>query len=169
MTNKIDGEISLLEYNEFINNLQGYIDSTNIIFSHYKDDYQKYVDISEEKIDELNKQELLNASMLTLQYSAYLQDEYNKHKVILEWAEQSISRIMFDALESGLINKEDENYKYAKAELKKTIILRKIGEIGLKIELAKSLAEAKIGLLEGKIPHLKKISEIFFEKSRYRQ
>jgi hypothetical protein len=169
MTNKINGEISLVEYDEFMENIQNYINSSNIIFSNYKDDYKKYADLTEQEIQELNRQDLLSASMLLLQYSAFLQDEYNKHKIVLDWSEQAINKIIFDSIESGVVNKEDESFKYAKAEIKRSIILKKVGEIGLKIELAKSLASAKIGLLEGKVQHLKKMSEIFFEKARYRQ
>lgn len=164
MTNNTIGENYLSLYNDLKNEIESYISTHNINYT--KVSYcEKYCNLSPEELKNMKKTECLDASYHILQGVSLLQDELNKNLAINQWLDEISMDICNEVLDSGIISRNSDEYKYSKAENKKNMLLNSV-EIGKEIKRLYLNINSRIVLLSGKIDNLKSISNILFNKGK---
>ena len=137
--------------------LDDYITDSN---SNYATFHAEYLEASNMSLDELKNlphEELFNYSYLLQGYATYIQDEYNRHKIIVNWCNNQIER---------LVAKHRESFNpYTKHDQRRHIIVAE-NSFAAKVGQMLEKAESRLTTLEGKVWELKQRSNILLEKGK---
>ena len=107
----------------------------------------------------MGSKELLDGAYLVFGYCSYVQDCANKQRVILNWCNSQLDKVV------SKYEKDSGFDKYTKHEAKRPIVIRD-NIYAEKVEELRLIAEAKYQTLEVKALNLKKRGEVLMEKSR---
>ena len=144
----------LAQHIEQINN---YLDLSNVRFASFREEFLVAANMSLDKIKRLTQQELFDLAYILYGYSSYIQDEINKNKVVFDWCNDQLEKLV-----AGNLHNFDQ---YTKHEVKRQSI---IGEntYAAKCDQMRSVAEARLQSLEGKVYELKRKGDILLEKGK---
>ena len=145
---------ALSEHIEQINN---YLDLSNVRFAHFREEFLESANMSRNKIGMLTQAEIFDHAYVLYGYSSYIQDEINKNKVVLEWCNDQIEKLVVRNL-----NNFDQ---YTKHEVKRQSIINE-NSYAAKCDQMRQVAEARLQSLEGKVYELKRKGDILLEKGK---
>lgn len=155
--NNYESADSKIQY--YLDNIQRYIESSHCVYSSYQEEYGIYADMSTYDLQKKTQDELFDIAYILYSYSAFLQDEVNKHRVVISFCDNEIN---------SLIAKHRNDYgfdRYTKYELRKPTIIFENSHAA-KLEEIRLAAEAKLTILDGKVYELKRQAEILSEKAK---
>lgn len=136
-----------------------YIKLSNCKFSSYQEEFLMVSDLDPYELDKKSKDELFDIAYLLYSYSGYLQDEVNRHQVIINWCNNQLDRLLSKY-------ERDNNFdKYTKYETKKFAL---IGDNSYadKVDYMRLIAESRLTTLEGKIFQIKRQGDVILEKAK---
>lgn len=165
MTNSTIGESYLSLYDNFRKEIDSYMAQYHINYTKDSSYCEKYCNLNPDELKNMKKSECLDASYHILQAASLLQDELNKNMAVNQWLDEITMDICTEVLNMGIVSKDSDEYKYAKADNKKNMLLNTV-TIGKDIKKLSSHINSKIALLNGKIENLKSMSNILFNKGR---
>ncbi len=103
--------------------------------------------------------ELLDGAYFLFGYCSYVQDCCNRQKIILDWCNGQLDKIV------SKYEKDSGFDKYTKHEAKRPIVIRD-NIYAEKVEELRLIAAAKYDTLENKVSNIRKRGEVLVEKSR---
>jgi hypothetical protein len=137
--------------------VENYIDLSNVRFSEFNEEFLESSNMTKSRIGKLTQQDLFDNAYILYGYSSYIQDEINKNKIALNWCDDQIEKLVVDNL---------QNFdQYTKHEVKKQSIIRE-NSYASKVDQMRSIAEARLQSLEGKVYELKRKGDILLEKGK---
>jgi|TARA_R110000824_G_scaffold53483_13_gene148109 hypothetical protein len=137
--------------------VENYVDLSNVRFAEFNEEFLESSNMSKSRIGKLTQQELFDNAYVLYGYSSYIQDEINKNKIALNWCDDQIEKLVVDNL---------QNFdQYTKHEVKKQSIIRE-NSYASKVDQMRSIAEARLQSLEGKVYELKRKGDILLEKGK---
>ena len=140
-----------------LDSLDSYITDSNSNYSSFHAEYLEASNMSMQDLKTLPHDELYDYAYLLQGYATYLQDEYNRHKVIVTWCNNQIE---------GLVAKYREEFNpYTKHEQRRHIMTQE-NEYAAKVAQMLEVAQARLTSLEGKVWELKQKSSILLEKGK---
>jgi len=140
-----------------IKQIEDYVNLTNVRFAGFNEEFLQSADMSLDKIKRLTQQELFDTAYVLYGYSSYIQDEINKNKIALDWCNDQLEKLVVDNL---------QNFdQYTKHEVKRQSIIRE-NSYASKVDQMRSVAEARLQSLEGKVYELKRKGDILLEKGK---
>jgi len=140
-----------------IEQIDDYLDLSNVRFAGFREEFLDAANMSLSKIGMLTQQELFDRAYVLYGYSSYIQDEINKNKVVLDWCNDQIEKLVV-----GNLHNFDQ---YTKHEVKRQSIIRE-NSYATKVDYMRSIAEARLQSLEGKVYELKRKGDILLEKGK---
>jgi len=140
-----------------IEQIDNYLDLSNVRFSAFREEFLDTANMPQERIQALAQQELFDHAYVLYGYSSYVQDEINKNKVVLDWCNDQIEKIVV-----GNLHRFDQ---YTKHEVKRQSIIRE-NSYAAKCDQMRGIAEARLQSLEGKVYELKRKGDILLEKGK---
>jgi len=147
------------ELDKYLVQIDEFIECNHFTDSTYKEQYKSYADLTEEDLRQMGSKELLDGAYFLFGYCSYIQDCANKQRVILNWCNSQLEKIV------SKYEKESGFDKYTKHESKKPIVIRE-NIYAEKVEELRLIAESKYQILELKSLNIKKRGEVLMEKSR---
>lgn len=147
------------ELAKYLRQIDDFIECNHFKDSTYKEEYRAYADLTAEQLDKMGSKELLDGAYLVFGYCSYVQDCANKQRVILNWCNSQLDKVV------SKYEKDSGFDKYTKHEAKRPIVIRD-NIYAEKVEELRLIAEAKYQTLEVKALNLKKRGEVLMEKSR---
>jgi len=138
-----------------LDNIEDYIQLSNIKFSQFYEDYVYFASLDRESLSKLTTQELFDASYMLYGYATYIQDEINKNKVIVDWCDNEIQRML-------ITHQFDQ---YTKHETKIQIVVRD-NSYATKVHQMQMIASARLQSLEGKVWEIKRQADILLERGK---
>lgn len=159
MEEAINGEVSSEVIDSFMERIDNWIKSVNIIEPAFDDvEIYKILNMSHDEMKSCNQNELARFSYQIYGYVDYLQRVYNKEKSIMEFAEESIWSI---------ISVYYDNYgsDYKKWQVKYYAAVRE-NPLASKLSKLKNNCKTRVTNLEHRIEHVKKRADILLELSR---
>jgi hypothetical protein len=165
--NEKTGEINLLDYENFVQNIDNYIDSNglNLPSLSLSKDFEECLSFNNEELSKMKREEALNASYIVLQFISHIQAEYNKNMAINNWLESAITSLCQTIIQSKIIDTNNEDFKYLKSEAKRIVLLN-CTEYGKQLSRLNENVKSRLTLLEGKVDVLKRISNVLHDKGR---
>ena len=140
-----------------IEQIDDYLDLANVRFASFHEEFLVVSNMSRSKISQLTQQEHFDYAYVLYSYSSYIQDEINKNKVVLDWCSDQIEKLVVDNL---------HNFdQYTKHEVKRQSIIKE-NSYASKCDQMRSVAEARLQSLEGKVYELKRKGDILLEKGK---
>ena len=137
--------------------VENYVDLSNVRFAEFNEEFLESSNMSKSRIGKLTQQELFDNAYVLYGYSSYIQDEINKNKIALNWCDDQIEKLVVDNL---------QNFdQYTKHEVKKQSIISENSDAS-KVDQMRSIAEARLQSLEGKVYELKRKGDILLEKGK---
>jgi hypothetical protein len=140
-----------------IEQIDDYLDLSNVRFATFREEFLEASNMSIDKIKRLTQQELFDGAYILYGYSSYVQDEINKNKVVLDWCNDQIEKLVV-----GNLHNFDQ---YTKHEVKRQSIIRE-NSYAAKCDQMRGIAEARLQSLEGKVYELKRKGDILLEKGK---
>lgn len=140
-----------------IGQIDDYLDLSNVRFATFREEFLEASNMSIDKIKMLTQQELFDRAYILYGYSSYVQDEINKNKVVLDWCNDQIEKLVV-----GNLHNFDQ---YTKHEVKRQSIIRE-NSYAAKCDQMRGVAEARLQSLEGKVYELKRKGDILLEKGK---
>jgi hypothetical protein len=140
-----------------IESVEEYINLTNVKYSTFKEEFLLAADMSRDTMSKLTTQELFDTAYILYGYSTYIQDEVNKNRVVLSWCEDQIEKLVA----SNLANFD----QYTKHNVKRQIIIKE-NSFASSVDYMRSVAEARLQSLEGKVYELKRQGDILLERAK---
>ena len=140
-----------------IEQLDSYLDLANVRFSNFHEEFLVSADMSISKMSSLTQKEHFDHAYILYGYASYIQDEINKNKVVLDWCQDQIEKMVVANL-----NSFDQ---YTKHEVKKQSIIKE-NSYAAKCDQMRGVAEARLQSLEGKVYELKRKGDILLEKGK---
>jgi len=140
-----------------IEQIDNYIDLSNVRFSAFREEFLDTANMSLDRVKTFTQQELFDRAYILYGYSSYVQDEINKNKVVLDWCNDQIEKIVV-----GNLHRFDQ---YTKHEVKRQSIIRE-NSYAAKCDQMRGVAEARLQSLEGKVYELKRKGDILLEKGK---
>ncbi len=156
----MNGEMQLKaadRLSKHIEQIDDYLDLSNVRFSNFHEEYLISADMSISAISSLTQQEHFDHAYLLYGYASYIQDEINKNKVVLSWCNDQIEKMVVANLASF--------DQYTKHEVKRQSIVRD-NSYAAKCDQMRVVAEARLQSLEGKVFELKRKGDILLEKGK---
>jgi hypothetical protein len=166
MMNKKNGEIKLSDYNEFVKNIDEYININKLDIPNIKEDVIDCLELDDDDLSGMSKEDCLNASYRVLQYISHVQSETNKNLAINNWLENAITSICQTTAKSGVIDTSNEDFKYLKADAKRSVLLN-CTDYGKELNRLNIIVKSRLTLLQDKVDVLKRISEILHDKGKF--
>ena len=140
-----------------IEQIDDYLDLSNVRFAGFREEFLDAANMPLSKLGTLNQQELFDRAYILYGYSSYTQDEINKNKVVLDWCNDQIEKLVADNL---------HNFdQYTKHEVKRQSIIRE-NSYASKCDQMRGIAEARLQSMEGKVYELKRKGDILLEKGK---
>ena len=99
-----------------IGQIDDYLDLSNVRFATFREEFLEASNMPIDKIKMLTQQELFDRAYILYGYSSYVQDEINKNKVVLDWCNDQIEKLVV-----GNLHNFDQ---YTKHEVKRQSIIR---------------------------------------------
>jgi len=140
-----------------IEQIDDYLDLSNVRFAGFREEFLDAANMSLDKIKRLTQQELFDRAYILYGYSSYIQDEINKNKVVLDWCNDQLEKLVASNLHSF--------DQYTKHEVKRQSIIKE-NTYASKCDQMRSIAEARLQSLEGKVYELKRKGDILLEKGK---
>lgn len=140
-----------------IEQIDDYLDLANVRFASFHEEFLVASNMSRSKVSMLTQQEHFDCAYTLYGYSSYVQDEINKNKVVLDWCNDQIEKLVV-----GNLHNFDQ---YTKHEVKRQSIIRE-NSYAAKCDQMRSIAEARLQSLEGKVYELKRKGDILLEKAK---
>ena len=146
-------------YTNHVALIDKYIEESGSQFAEFKDEYLEVANLSLQKLEARNRDQLFNDAYLLYSYASCLQDEVNRHKIMLNWANNQLNNLV-------AVHKNDYGFdKYTKHEAKVPLMVAE-NSYAAKVDEMKLVATNKLQSLEGKIYELKKKGDILTEKAK---
>ena len=142
---------------DYIKQVDDYINLSNTKFSSFKEEFLTLSDMSMEQLGKLSQQEAFNTAYILYSYATYIQDEVNKHTIIVNWCNDQIEKLV--------VMHNDEFSQYTKHEVKRQTIAQN-NSYAAKIDQMRSVAESRLQSLDGKVYELKRKADILLEKGK---
>ena len=140
-----------------IEQIDSYLDLSNVRFASFREEFLDVANMSLDRVTRFTQQELFDRAYILYGYASYIQDEINKNKVVLDWCNDQIEKLV-----AGNLNNFDQ---YTKHEVKRQSIIRE-NSYAAKCDQMRSIAEARLQSLEGKVFELKRKGDILLEKGK---
>ena len=140
-----------------IEQIDNYLDLSNVRFAAFREEFLDTANMPLDRVEKFTQQELFDRAYVLYGYSSYIQDEINKNKVVLDWCQDQIEKIVADNL-----HRFDQ---YTKHEVKKQSIIRE-NSYAAKCDQMRGIAEARLQSMEGKVYELKRQGDILLEKGK---
>ena len=140
-----------------IDHINDYLDLANVRFASFHEEYLQSSNMSISKMNILTQQELFDHAYVLYGYASYIQDEINKNKVVKDWCEDQIEKLVSKNLESF--------GQYTKHETKRESIIQE-NSYAAKCDQMLQVADARLQSLEGKVYELKRKGDILLEKGK---
>ena len=140
-----------------IEQIDNYLDLSNVRFSAFREEFLDTANMSLDRVKTFTQQELFDRAYILYGYSSYVQDEINKNKVVLDWCNDQIEKIVV-----GNLHRFDQ---YTKHEVKRQSIIKE-NSYAAKCDQMRGIAEARLQSMEGKVYELKRQGDILLEKGK---
>jgi hypothetical protein len=140
-----------------IEQIDNYLDLSNVRFSAFREEFLDTASMPLDRVKKFTQQELFDHAYVLYGYSSYVQDEINKNKVVLDWCNDQIEKIVV-----GNLHRFDQ---YTKHEVKRQSIIRE-NSYAAKCDQMRGVAEARLQSMEGKVYELKRQGDILLEKGK---
>ena len=140
-----------------IEQIDHYVDLSNVRFAAFHEEFLAVSNMPTSKIKVLTQQDLFDCAYVLYGYSSYVQDEINKNKIVLEWCNDQLEKLV-----AGNLHNFDQ---YTKHEVKRQSIIKE-NTYAAKCDQMRSVAEARLQSLEGKVYELKRKGDILLEKGK---
>ena len=140
-----------------IESVDAYINLSNVRYATFKAEFILAADMGLEDISKMTTQALFDTAYILYGYSTYIQDEVNKNKVVLSWCEDQIEKLVA----ANLSNFD----QYTKHDVKRQIIIKENSSAG-SVDNMRSVAEARLQSLEGRVYELKRQGDILLERAK---
>ncbi len=137
--------------------INDYLDLSNVRFSGFHEDFLEGANLSRSRLKTCTQQELFDWAFTIYGYASYIQDEINKNRVVKEWCEDQIEKLVARNMESFS--------QYTKHETKRQSIIKE-DSYAAKCDQMLSVADARLQSLEGKVYELKRKGDILLEKGK---
>jgi hypothetical protein len=141
----------------FISKLEDFTNETNTKFATFREEFLIVSDLSDDQLKKLSKEEHFDAAYILYGYASYIQDQYNRQKVVFD--------LCVDQLEKMVAKNNDKFSQYTKHDAKVQLIIVD-NEYAKVIDNYKQVAHARMQSLEGKVYELKRKADILFEKGK---
>ena len=154
------GEVQLKaseRLSKHIEKIDNYLDLSNVRFVSFREEFLDTANMPLDRVKTLTQQELFDRAYVLYGYSSYIQDEINKNKIVLDWCNDQIEKLV-----AGNLNNFDQ---YTKHEVKRHSIIME-NTYAAKCDQMRAIAEARLQSLEGKVYELKRKGDIFLEKGK---
>jgi len=154
------GEVQLKaseRLSKHIEQIDNYLDLSNVRFASFREEFLDTANMPLDRVKTLTQQELFDRAYVLYGYSSYIQDEINKNKIVLDWCNDQIEKLV-----AGNLNNFDQ---YTKHEVKRQSIIME-NTYAAKCDQMRAIAEARLQSLEGKVYELKRKGDIFLEKGK---
>jgi hypothetical protein len=142
---------------DHIKSIEEYINLTNVSYATFNVEYIVASNLTKEDMGKMTTQEMFDTAYLLYGYSTYIQDEINKNKVALNWCEDQIEKLV-----AANLNNFDQ---YTKHDVKRQIIIKE-NSYAASVDSMRSVAEARLQCLEGKVYELKRQEDILLERGK---
>ncbi len=142
---------------DFLSKLEDFTNETNTKFANFREEFLTVSDLSDENLKKLTKEEHFDAAYLLYSYASYVQDQYNRQKVVYD--------LCGDQLEKLVAKNNDKFSQYTKHDAKIQLIIVD-NEYAKSIDSYRQIAHARLQNLEGKVYELKRKADILLEKGK---
>jgi hypothetical protein len=142
---------------DFLGKLEDFTNETNTKFANFREEFLIVSDLPDEKLKKLNKEEHFDAAYLLYSYASYIQDQYNRQKIVYD--------LCNDQLEKMVAKNNDNFSQYTKHDAKIQLIIVD-NEYAKSIDSYRHIAHARMQNLEGKVYELKRKADILLEKGK---
>ena len=140
-----------------IEQINDYLDLSNTVFASFREEFLHSANMGRDKIGMLTQGELFDHAYTIYGYASYIQDEINKNKVVLDWCNDQIEKMVVRNLGSF--------DQYTKHEVKRQSIINENSYVA-KCDQMRQVAESRLQSLEGKVYELKRKGDILLEKGK---
>jgi hypothetical protein len=140
-----------------IGQIDDYINLVNAKFSSFKEEYLLVSNMSLEELNNLTQQQSFDSAYMLYSYASYIQDEINKNKIVLNWCNDQIEKLV--------VSNNNSFDQYTKHEVKKQTII-KDNSYAAKVDHMRSIAESRLQALDGKVFELKRKADILLERGK---
>jgi len=141
----------------FVEQLDDFINTTNIKFANFKPEFMTAADMSMDKLKQLSKDDCFNNADLLYGYAAYISDQLTRQKVVYD--------LCTDQLEKMVAKNSDRFGPYTKHEAKIQLIVVD-NEYANSIDHYRQIAQARMQNLSDKAYELKRKADILTEKGK---
>jgi hypothetical protein len=140
-----------------IEQIDNYLDLSNVRFAAFREEFLDAANMPLDRVKTLTQQELFDRAYVLYGYSSYIQDEINKNKIVLDWCNDQLEKLVAENL---------HNFdQYTKHEVKRQSIIME-NTYAAKCDQMRAIAEARLQSLEGKVYELKRKGDILLEKGK---
>ena len=99
-----------------IEQIDNYLDLSNVRFAAFREEFLDTANMPLDRVKTFTQQELFDRAYILYGYASYIQDEINKNKVVLDWCNDQIEKLVV-----GNLHNFDQ---YTKHEVKRQSIIR---------------------------------------------
>lgn len=142
---------------DFLSKLEDFTNETNTKFANFREEFLIVADMPDESLKKLTKEEHFDAAYLLYSYASYIQDQYNRQKIVYD--------LCTDQLEKMVAKNSDRFGPYTKHDAKIQLIIVD-NEYARSIDNYRQVANARIQSLEGTVYELKRKADILLEKGK---
>lgn len=142
---------------DFLLKLEDFTNETNTKFANFREEFLTVSDLSDDNLKKLTKEEHFDAAYLLYSYASYVQDQYNRQKVVYD--------LCNDQLEKMVAKNSDKFSQYTKHDAKIQLIVVD-NEYAKSIDSYRQVAHARLQNLDGKVYELKRKADILLEKGK---
>lgn len=142
---------------DFLAKLEDFTNETNTKFANFREEFLTVSDLSDEQLKKLTKEENFDTAYLLYSYASYVQDQYNRQKVVYD--------LCNDQLEKMVAKNNDKFSQYTKHDAKIQLIVVD-NEYAKSIDSYRQVAHARMQNLDGKVYELKRKADILLEKGK---
>lgn len=142
---------------DFLNKLEDFTNETNTKFANFREEFLIVSDLSDENLKKLTKEDSFDSAYLLYSYASYIQDQYNRQKVVYD--------LCTDQIEKMVAKNKDSFGPYTKHEAKMQLIIVD-NEYARSIDNYRQVAHARMQTLEGKVYELKRKADILLERGK---
>ena len=139
--------------------IDNFLSLCNASFSGFQEEYKEAASLNLNDLNDMTQKQLFNASYVLHGYSSYLQDQVNKQRIVLNWANGQLDYLLAK-------HRDDYGFtQYTKHEAKIPIICVE-NSYASKVMEVKQMAEARLTSLDGKIYETKRMADVLLEKAK---
>jgi hypothetical protein len=142
---------------DFLAKLEDFTNETNTKFANFREEFLIIADLPEENLKKLTKEEMFDGAYLLYSYASYIQDQYNRQKIVYD--------LCTDQLEKMVAKNSEKFSTYTKHDAKIQLIIVE-NEYAKSIDNYRQVAHARIQSLEGKVYEIKRKADILLEKGK---